>query len=156
MSPCHTSSASTRADDLERLDDVVLAVRPREDDDTDPGRHQRAPTPVADGVARSDGGDLDDGVLDDGVGEQPLAISAGPRPGRGLVGRLHREADGLAHPDGVDPVEAESGKGPFDGGALGIGDPGTQPHLDQDVESHRRITSSAPYQSASDRPLIRS
>ena len=58
---------------------------------------------------------------------------------------------GTAHIN-VDAVEAESGEGPFNGGALGIGDSGPEGDLDADGEPHAL----APYQSARAFPEIRS
>ena len=114
------------------------------------------PAVVADaaGCAAPEHGD--GGVLDDGVGEQPVGHLDGTVARRGLVGRLDREPEGLAHTDVVDALETQRRQGPLDGRTLRIGDPGAQPDLHEHLVLHARITCLAPYQSASRRPLIRS
>ena len=69
-----------------------------------------------------------------------------------LVGGVDLEAEGPAGPDVGHAGEPERGQRPLDRGALGVGDPGPQLHLDACPEPH----GVAPYQSLSERPVTRS
>ncbi len=129
----------------------MLAVAAREDDDADLGRHQRAPL-RADASRRRrcarrrnlsrDADHRDGRHFDDGVGEQAVGHLDGTVTGGGLVGRLDREAEGLAHTDVVDAFETQRRQGPLDGRTLRIGDPGAQPDLHEHLVLHVRITCS--------------
>src|SRR5262249_4692069 len=79
--------------------------------------------------------DLNGIVLDDRVGEEPLAGPAEPLAGRGLAlgGALDVEVLALAH--AVDALDAERAQRPFDRLALGVEDAGLQGH--DDARSHR-------------------
>ena len=83
-----------------------------------------------------------------GLASRRSAISSARPRAASSSGASTDEADGLPHAHAVDPVEAEGGQRPLDGGALGIGDPGAQPHLHEHLELHARRHLVAPYQSA--------
>ena len=71
--------------------------------------------------------------------------------GRRLVFGVDGEPDALADAHVADAVEAEMRQGPFNGGALRIGDAGPQLHLDHNGKAHY-----APGQSSNERPVMRS
>ena len=72
------------------------------------------------------------------------------------VGRVDREADGLAHRDAGDLAEAERGQRALDGGALRVGDAGAQADLDEHGERHGAIVACPPGHAAKARPESRS
>src|SRR5207253_3061886 len=116
--PCHSSSAVPPAADTASITSCSQF---------DPG-NTTTPTRSANGDIR---------LLDHRVGEEPLAELLDTGAGRGLIVRVHGEPDGLSNPHAVHLAEAEGGEGALDGGALGIGDAGTELHLDQHRERHR-------------------
>ena len=108
------------------LDHVLLAVRTREEDDADFGAHETRAS------MRTTASSIT------GLVRKREHISSTSRRADSFVGRLDAEPDALADAHVADAVEPEMRKRPFDGGALRVGDAGSQLHLDDDRELHLR------------------
>ena len=98
-----------------------------------------APPPPA---ARRRGAEHDDGrVLDDGVGQQPVGHLGGtPAAPAGSSAASTVKRKTLPTRTALDAFEADRGQGPFDGGALRIGDTGAQADLDPRTSDNARLT----------------
>src|SRR5439155_23379894 len=134
-SPCHTSSAVPPRPSIAATTSCSQL---------EPGNNT-TPTRLANGDVR---------VFYDRVREEAFAQFGHEGAGGGLVGRLHHEADGLAHAHTLDAREAERGQRPLDRRALRVGDALPQLHLHEHRELHG--VSRAPGHSESDRPVMRS
>ena len=113
----------------------------REHHHADRCRHQ-APAPLH-------RAELERGLLDHRVGEQPIGQLSGTSPGGGLVVCLHLEVERPSGPDPRHVVEPQCRQGPLDRGPLGVGDAAASARTSTaGREPHRR----APYQSHSAPP----